>query len=81
MITDAGRRLANQMFKATRGRSGKSLFNTQAMMNQGAPAQPENNLPTLDDLLPDVFKQASPQGQNLTNITRRFGGTGATNAR
>lgn len=75
MISDAGRRLANAMFSATRGRSGRSLFNTQAEMNRMNTPQPQlNGLPTMDDLIPDAFKQASPQGQNLTNLTRRFGG-------
>lgn len=78
MISDSGRRLANAMFHATRGRSGKSMFNTQAMMNQAkAPTQQAPGLPTLDDLLPPEFRQAAPQGQNLTNITRRFGGQNA----
>ena len=31
-------------------------------------------LPSLDDLLPDAFKPAAPQGMNLMNITRKFGG-------
>lgn len=78
MISDAGRRLANSMFKATRGRSGKSLFNTQADMNRmstpGLLPGGLASLASLDDLLPDVFRQASPQGQNLMNITRKFGG-------
>lgn len=74
MVSDAGRRLANSMFKATRGRSAPSLFNMQAMknkMNGGGPAK--KLLPGLDDLIPDIFSQVSPEGDNLTNITRKFG--------
>ena len=75
MISDAGRRLANSMFKATRGRSGKSLFNSQAGQNRMlGGAQRGGELPVLEDMLPPAFKPQAPQGMNLMNITRKYGG-------